>query len=130
MDSFSTRALAAQPDAMAPDGSEVRLLAASARGSMAHFALGPGQVSIAVMHRTVEEIWYFLAGTGRMWRSLGGVEEVVTVGAGLSLAIPVGARFQFRNDGEERLEAVAVTMPPWPGAGEAVAIEGAWAPRV
>ena len=59
---------------------------------------------------------------------LGG--SVVTVGAGLSLAIPVGARFQFRNDGEERLEAVAVTMPPWPGAEEAVAVEGAWAPRV
>jgi hypothetical protein len=23
---------------------------------------------------------------------------------------------------------VAVTMPPWPGAGEAVAVEGPWAP--
>jgi mannose-6-phosphate isomerase-like protein (cupin superfamily) len=97
---------------------------------MAHFSLAPGQVSIAVMHRTVEEIWYFLGGTGRMWRSLGPVEEVVSVEAGLSLAIPVGTRFQFRSDGGEPLEAVAVTMPPWPGAEEAVPVEGAWTPSV
>jgi glucose/arabinose dehydrogenase len=35
---------------------------------MAHFALPSGQISTAVAHQTVEEIWFFLSGTGEMWR--------------------------------------------------------------
>jgi len=38
--------------------------------------------------------------------------------------------FQFRCDGAERLVAVAATMPPWPGAGEAYFVEGKWPPTV
>lgn len=124
--SFATRALPDAPDAIAPDGSEVRLLAAAARGSMAHFRLPPGAVSKAVAHRTVEEVWYFVAGRGRMWRSLDGREEVIEVLPGVSISIPVGAHFQFRCDGEEPLEAVGVTMPPWPGMDEAYEVEGVW----
>ena len=63
-----------------------------------------------------------------MWRRLDGEEETVDVAPGVSIAIPVGASFQFRSDGEEALEAVGVTMPPWPGPDEAVFVEGAWAP--
>lgn len=113
----------------APDGSRVSILAASARGSMAHFALAPGQVSIAVRHRTVEELWFIVAGRGRMWRSGGGGEDMVELSAGQSLAIPAGIAFQFRNDGEDTLEAVGVTMPPWPGMDEAETVAGAWTPR-
>ena len=47
---FVTRQLAVNPDAIAPDGSEVRLLAATPRGSMAHFELPGGRVSAAVAH--------------------------------------------------------------------------------
>jgi mannose-6-phosphate isomerase-like protein (cupin superfamily) len=104
----------------------VRILVATPRGSMAHFTLGPGQVARAVAHRTVEEIWYFLAGKGRMWRCSGEREEVTEVVPGLSLTIPLGTRFQLRNDGEAPLAAVAVTMPPWPGEDEAYVIEGRW----
>ena len=82
MPELATRTLAAAADVIAPDGCEVRLLAASARGSMAHFTLLPGEVARAVVHRTVEELWYFLAGTGRMWRRLGEREEI-TAGRGL-----------------------------------------------
>ena len=53
---------------IAPDGSEVRVLCATPRGSMALFTLTPGMVSKAVAHRSVEEIWYFTRGSGRMWR--------------------------------------------------------------
>jgi mannose-6-phosphate isomerase-like protein (cupin superfamily) len=42
------------------------------------------------------------------------------------LTIPTGTHFQFRCDGTAPLEAVAVTMPPWPGAGEADAVAGPW----
>jgi mannose-6-phosphate isomerase-like protein (cupin superfamily) len=111
---------------MAPDGSEVRLLAASARGSMAHFRLPPGAVSRAVRHASVEELWYFVSGRGRMWRKDETGESVVEVVPGVSLNIPVGTAFQFRADGDSPLEAVGVTMPPWPGPHEAVFVDGAW----
>jgi mannose-6-phosphate isomerase-like protein (cupin superfamily) len=125
---FVTRARAAAPDVIAPDGSEVRLLAASERGSMAHFRLPAGAVSKAVAHQTVEELWYFVAGRGEMWRRRGSAEDTVTVFPGLSLSIPVGAAFQFRAGGEAALEAVGVTMPPWPGMEEAVPVPGIWEP--
>ena len=93
---------------------------------MAHFTLGAGQVSRAVAHRTVEEVWYFLSGHGRMWRRQGTWQETVEVTAGVSVSIPLGTHFQLRNDGAEPLAAVAVTMPPWPGDDEAYLVEGKW----
>ncbi len=125
---FETKQLSPAPDAVAPDGSEVRLLGRVAAGSMAQFSLPPGAVSKAVAHRTVEEIWYVVAGHGRMWRRLDGLETVVALAAGTSITLPVGTQFQFRCDGAEPLVAVGVTMPPWPGEAEAYAVAGPWAP--
>lgn len=93
---------------------------------MAHFRLLPGQVSMAVAHRTVEEVWYVTEGQGRMWRKLAESEGVIDLVPGLSLTIPVGAHFQFRNDGVTPLDIVGVTMPPWPGADEAYEVSGKW----
>ncbi len=127
MTSFSTKPISEEPEATAPDGSDVRLLAASSRGSMAHFELAPEQVSVAMAHKSVEELWFITAGEGEMWRKLNGVEEVTELHPGLSLSIPVGAHFQFRNTSdEEPLEAVAVTMPSWPGDDEATPVQGKW----
>ena len=126
MSALVSRRLAITPDAIAPDGSEVRILATGARGSMAHFRLPPGQVSVAVAHHTVDELWFFIAGRGRLWRKLGDDESIVEAVAGVSIAIPAGTRFQFRCDGDMALEAVGVTMPPWPGMDEAHAVEGTW----
>jgi mannose-6-phosphate isomerase-like protein (cupin superfamily) len=123
---FQTKEISGTPDVMAPDGAEVRILCQSSRGSMAHFALPPGAVSMAVAHHSIEELWYFVAGEGRMWRRLGEAEEVVTVRAGFSISLPVGTHFQFRCEGKVPLEAVAVAMPPWPGAEEAYPVEGPW----
>src|ERR1700738_3378659 len=127
---FETRNIAATPDAIAPDGSEVRLLGSLPGGSMAAFRLEPKAVSRAVAHRTVEEIWYFTGGQGRMWRKLGEKEEITDVTAGVSITIPTGPQFQFRCDRAEALEAVVVTMPPWPGSDEAYAVPGKWEPTV
>jgi mannose-6-phosphate isomerase-like protein (cupin superfamily) len=123
---FDTKQASATPDAIAPDGSEVRLLCATARGGMALFSLAPGAVSKPVVHRTVEEIWYVISGSGRMWRSSGDQENITALAAGTSISIPVGTRFQFRCDGAEPIEVVAVTMPPWPGADEAISTAGIW----
>jgi mannose-6-phosphate isomerase-like protein (cupin superfamily) len=126
MTELATKALGQAVDVIAPDGCEVRILAQTRRGSMAHFTLGSGQVSRAVAHRTVEELWCFLAGNGRLWRRLAEWEEITEVAPGVSLSIPLGTHFQLRNDGDEPLVAVAVTMPPWPGENEAYAVEGRW----
>jgi mannose-6-phosphate isomerase-like protein (cupin superfamily) len=88
-------------------------------------------VSTAVVHRTVEEIWFFLTGRGQMWLASGEDDgEVVDVMPGDCLMIPVGTRFQFRAHGSAPLSAVGVTMPPWPGPEEAVAVEGRWVATV
>jgi mannose-6-phosphate isomerase-like protein (cupin superfamily) len=126
MRAFETKRLSPTPDAVAPDSSHVRLLLSLAGGSMAHFELGPGLTSIAVAHRTVDEIWYFLAGRGEMWRRSNEREEVVEVGPGTCITIPVGTRFQFRTLGADALAAVGITMPPWPGDREAYEVEGKW----
>ena len=120
-----TTTLSPSPDAYAPDGSEVRLLAALNGGSFAHFTLAAGKVSAPVSHRSVEEIWYVVAGAGEVWRKLGAEESVIPVGPGVALTIPLGAHFQFRA-GAEALSFVAVTMPPWPGPDEAFPVEGKW----
>jgi mannose-6-phosphate isomerase-like protein (cupin superfamily) len=125
---FQTKRLPAQRDTVAPDGSDVRLLLQLPRGSMAHFELGPSRISRAVAHRSVEEIWFFVSGRGQMWRRQNGQAAVVDVFPGVCLTIPVGTEFQFRSQGNEALAAVGVTMPPWPGDGEAILVEGPWHP--
>ena len=110
----------------APDGSIVRpLLAFTHQGSMAHFELMSGQISKAITHRTVNEIWYVISGEGRMWRKTSSQEETVTLKPGVCLTIPVGTHFQFRSD-NYALNVIAVTMPPWTGDEEAIEVRGHW----
>jgi mannose-6-phosphate isomerase-like protein (cupin superfamily) len=123
---FETKRLPVSPDLVATDRSDVRVLLQLRAGGMAHFELGPGRTSRAVAHCTVEEIWYFVSGRGEMWRKQGAREEVVSVEAGMCLTIPLGTHFQFRTLGDGPLAAVAVTMPPWPGDGEAYEVPGKW----
>jgi mannose-6-phosphate isomerase-like protein (cupin superfamily) len=127
---FDTKPTGAAPDVIATDGCEVRVLCATPRGGMALFTLGPGMVGRAVAHRTVEEIWVVVRGRGQMWRKSGDREDIAELAAGVSVSIPLGTHFQLRSDGTEPLEAVAVTMPPWPGDGEAYIVAGKWVPTV
>ena len=126
MTDFETKRLSLTPDVVAPDGSDVRVLARTERGSMAHFELAPGRASAAIRHRTVDEIWFVLSGRGEIWRKQGGREDIVALEPGVSVTIPVGTHFQFRASGDTALEAVGVTMPPWPGDAEAVRVPGKW----
>jgi mannose-6-phosphate isomerase-like protein (cupin superfamily) len=81
---------------------------------------------MAVKHRTVEEIWFVQSGEGRIWRKSADQESIIDVGVGDCLTIPLGTAFQYRSVGSAPLAFVAVTMPPWPGAGEAIFVEGPW----
>ena len=128
---------AAQPDATAPDGSEIRLLAdarhAATKSSMVEVVLPAGQISRPVYHRTVEEIWYILEGEGQVWRcppdaASVGPEPVEgpppqTVSPGDALVIPTGWHFQFAASPNGPLRFLCHTTPPWPGEDEAVAAE-------
>ena len=116
------------PDVIAPDGSEIRLLIdhrhAAVGASMVEVTLPAGQVSRPVYHRTVEEVWYILQGSGRVWRCPPEVAEPsqvapLPVAPGDALVIPTGWMFQFTADDAGALRFLCVTMPPWPGDDEA-----------
>src|SRR5262249_38791631 len=96
MTTFATTRRPHAPTTVAPDGSDVRVLLALPRGSMAEFELAAGRVSAAVTHRTVEEMWYVQQGRGEMWRRQGAREEVVLLEPGVCLTIPQGTHFQFK----------------------------------
>ena len=113
------------PDATAPDGSEIRLLVdhrhSARRASLCEVTLPAGQVSRPVWHRTVEEVWYILEGEGRVWRCPPNAQPgtVAPVGPGEALAIPAGWRFQFSAGKAGPLRFLCYTSPPWPGPEEA-----------
>jgi len=125
---WQTKQVSPTCDLLAPDGSEIRLLVQAKGGSLVHCALQPGQVTQAVRHRTVEEVWFCIAGDGQLWRRSAEQQEVVDLQPGMAATIPLGTEFQFRATGEQPLEIVITTMPPWPGADEAVPVNGHWEP--
>jgi mannose-6-phosphate isomerase-like protein (cupin superfamily) len=127
---YETTTLGAAIDAVAPDGTAVRLLLSVAGGSMAHFELPAGGVSHAVTHRTVEEIWFVVSGRGEIWRNQHGAERIASLGPGTALTIPLGTAFQFRAETDSTLTFIAITMPPWPCMDEALAARGPWTPTV
>jgi hypothetical protein len=57
---------------------------------------------------------------------IGQPDMIVPVESGVCLTIPLGTHFQFRSLGAEPLCALGVTMPPWPGEGEAIMVQGKW----
>lgn len=121
--------LPSPPTVSAPDGSDVRVLLNSRHGGMAHFEFPPGETSQAVRHRTVDELWYFVRGRGRMWTSAG-ADDGFDVHAGVCVSIPVGTLFQVRSFGFAPLAAIGATMPQWPGEGEAEFVTGPWEPTL
>lgn len=123
---FQTRYLPEIPDYIAPDGSEIRVLASFTSGSLSHCTLIPKQTTVACKHHSVDEIWYFLQGQGEVWQKNGTDEEIVNVRPGQCLTIPVGTHFQLRNNDEEILCFIIATIPKWPGNAEAEEVQGLW----
>ncbi|MBO0687483.1 MAG: cupin domain-containing protein [Candidatus Dormibacteraeota bacterium] len=113
--------MADTPDTVAPDGSDIYLLVTDARqASMVEVRLAAGRTTKPVRHRTVEEIWYFLAGEGKVWRQTPqGYPEITDVHPGTVLRIPTGWAFQFQAGPSEELRFLCYTSPPWPGDEEA-----------
>jgi mannose-6-phosphate isomerase-like protein (cupin superfamily) len=112
----------------APDGSRIYPLVRTEQASVGIIELRPNQITAPVHHLTIEEVWYVLEGEGQLWRKLGDSDETVDLTTGTCVTIPTGAAFQFRSDGENPLRMLMLTIPPWPGAEEAVAAAGVWKP--
>jgi mannose-6-phosphate isomerase-like protein (cupin superfamily) len=113
-------------DYLAPDTSEIRLLLYMRQAGLAHCTLQPKIVSTAQVHKYVDELWYFIQGQGIVWRNDGQKDQEDQVVPGTCLTIPVGTHFQFKNTGSEPLVFLIITMPPWPGSGEAVTVKNHW----
>ncbi|MBO0746654.1 MAG: cupin domain-containing protein [Candidatus Dormibacteraeota bacterium] len=123
------------PDAIAPDGSEIRFLVPPPPGaeercpppdrdartaSLVEVRLPAGEHSRPVRHRTVEEIWYVLSGRGELWRRApGGDEHRDPLEPGGTAVIPTGWAFSFSASEGADLVFLCHTSPPWPGAEEA-----------
>ena len=119
-----------QADAKSPAGADIRFIMDGKTGNMIHSTVPPGQINRATVHETVAEFWYVLEGEGEIWRRDAGQERITSLVPGVSIDIPVGTAFQYRNVGAQPLKFICVTMPPWPGDHEASHLTGAWAPTV
>ncbi|MCA1646125.1 MAG: cupin domain-containing protein, partial [Chloroflexi bacterium] len=95
---WQTKRVGADRDVLAPDGSEIRRLVQVRGGSLVFCTVPPGQVTRAVQHRSVEEVWYCVSGAGELWRRdpANATEEIVALEAGTAATIPLGTAFQFR----------------------------------
>src|SRR5258708_2667764 len=113
--SMQTKPISEAMDVRAPDNSEIRLLLNGERGGTCHCTLLPQAISLAGVHKTVEEIWYCIEGKGEVWRKQGETVSVVEITPGVALTIPTHTHFQFRNTGNAPLKIIITTMPPWPG---------------
>ena len=122
--------LPAKPDARSPAGADIRFIMEGATGNMIHSTVPPGQINRATVHATVSEFWFVLEGQGEIWRKDAREERVTPLLSGVSIDIPAGTAFQYRNLGGVPLKFICVSMPPWPGDHEATQVTGAWQPTI
>lgn len=117
-------------DTTSPAGANVRLLAGNETGGMIHSTVPPFQTNRAVVHSTVNELWYVLEGHGEIWRKNGNESSITTLTPGVSIELRKSTKFQYRNVSNSDLKFVCITIPAWPGEEEATYIEGIWEPSL
>ena len=122
--------LSSEADAKSPAGADIRFIMDGPTGNLIHSTVPPGQINRATIHATVGEFWHVLQGEGEIWRRDADEERITRLAPGVSIDIPVGTAFQYRNTGDQALTFLCVSMPPWPGDHEASHLEGAWEPTV
>ena len=98
------------------DGSVVRELAQVADGaaaqSLAEATVPPGGETTEHLHRTSEEIYRFVSGSGRI--RVGGAEAEVV--AGDTVVIAPGTAHKLWNTGDEPLVLLCCCSPPYADA--------------
>ena len=109
-----SKAFPAKHDAVAMDGSLVRLLSATDHASVIHCSLPAHQISRASYNVGIHEIWFFTRGEGALWRHQQPIDDsrclsqsdIVHVSRGATITIPPRVNFQFRSDSDEDLEFI------------------------
>ncbi|OGI37263.1 MAG: hypothetical protein A2140_04655 [Candidatus Muproteobacteria bacterium RBG_16_62_13] len=96
------------------DGSEIRELMhphvhGNRQQSLAEAVVAPGKSTQPHRHQATEEIYHFVAGSGRM--QLGEQEFVVT--AGDTVCVPPGTAHCLHNTGQEPLRLLCSCSPPY-----------------
>lgn len=123
-------ALRPVPDAKSPAGADIRFIMDGPTGNMIHATVPPGQINRATIHETVSEFWHVLEGSGEIWRKDETEERFTALVPGVSVDIPLGTAFQYRNVGAGPLKFICISMPPWPGDHEASPLTGPWEPTI
>jgi mannose-6-phosphate isomerase-like protein (cupin superfamily) len=99
------------------------------QAGVAHCTLSRGKITKAVAHKTVSEFWHILSGRGQIWRRNNQEESITDLMAGITIDIPLGTEFQYRNDTDADLVFICFTFPSWSGADEAYFVENSeWVP--
>lgn len=96
------------------DGSEIRELLAHRNSSICNQSLAEARLPVAARtvahyHPKTEEIYYILAGTGRM--QIG--EDIRAVGPGDAIAIPPGSPHQITNIASQELRFLCCCAPAY-----------------
>jgi mannose-6-phosphate isomerase-like protein (cupin superfamily) len=126
-DFFTTMKMPLHHSYQAPDGSYIWKLPDVRHAGLCKCVLPAGHISSAKRHKTVDEIWHFVSGSGQLWRKRDGEKEIITdIESELSVTIPVGTHFQFKNIGDTDLVVLIVTSPIWPGEEEAESVPNYW----
>jgi mannose-6-phosphate isomerase-like protein (cupin superfamily) len=119
-----------KPDSKSPAGADIRYLVDGEKGNMIHSTVPPFQTNRATVHATVNEFWFVLEGRGEIWRDDGVHTAITELVPGISIDIPVGTAFQYRNVSDRELKFICIAMPPWPGDAEATYVDGIWDPAI
>jgi mannose-6-phosphate isomerase-like protein (cupin superfamily) len=91
------------------DGSTIRELHHTAAQSLAEATLEPDQATERHYHRSTEEIYFVLKGSGRM--EVDG--DTRTVRRGDAVLIPPGAWHTLENNGSSELRILCCCSPPY-----------------
>jgi mannose-6-phosphate isomerase-like protein (cupin superfamily) len=91
------------------DGSTIRELHHTAAQSLAEATLEPDQATERHYHRSTEEIYFVLKGSGRM--EVDG--DTRTVRPGDAVLIPPGAWHTLDNNGSSELRILCCCSPPY-----------------
>lgn len=102
------------PAYVTKDGSSIRELMhpaihGNARQSLAEASVPPGGATLLHRHHESEELYFIVAGTGRM--ILG--EEAFAIAAGDTILIPPGTPHCLRNNGGETLRLLCACAPAY-----------------
>jgi mannose-6-phosphate isomerase-like protein (cupin superfamily) len=127
---MQTTMLPDEANGKSPAGADIRFLMHGTTGNMIHSTVPPHQTNRATVHATVSEFWYVLEGHGEIWRDDGDESNITVLVPGISIDIPVGTAFQYRNVSDVELKFICISMPPWPGESEALFVENIWQPTI